>query len=58
MSAHMFNQPASYMDGNTEAIPTRRPCATSMPGYTTYDASMGVTKDNWTAQVYGQNLSN
>ena len=28
------------------------------PGYTTYDASVGVAKDNWTAQFYGQNLSN
>ena len=28
------------------------------PGYTTWDGSFGVAKDNWTAQVYGQNLSN
>jgi iron complex outermembrane receptor protein len=28
------------------------------PGYTTYDASLGVAKDNWTTEVYGQNLSN
>jgi hypothetical protein len=29
-----------------------------MPGYTTYDASIGVAKDQWTAQVTGSNLSN
>ncbi|HEY0747286.1 MAG TPA: hypothetical protein VGD63_11350, partial [Steroidobacteraceae bacterium] len=26
-------------------------------GYTTYDGSIGVAKDNWTAQVFGQNLT-
>ena len=28
------------------------------PAYTTYDASFGVTKDRWTATLYGTNLSN
>jgi iron complex outermembrane recepter protein len=28
------------------------------PGETTYDASLGVAKDHWTARLYGQNLSN
>ncbi|HVC02324.1 MAG TPA: TonB-dependent receptor [Steroidobacteraceae bacterium] len=28
------------------------------PAYTTYDASCGVAKGAWNAQVYGQNLSN
>jgi outer membrane receptor protein involved in Fe transport len=27
------------------------------PGYTTYDASLGVSKDAWTAQLYGQNIT-
>jgi hypothetical protein len=27
------------------------------PGYTTYDASFGVAKDNWNAQIFGQNLT-
>jgi outer membrane receptor protein involved in Fe transport len=27
------------------------------PGFTTYDASVGVSKDDWTVQVYGQNLT-
>jgi iron complex outermembrane recepter protein len=27
------------------------------PGFSTYDASLGVAKDAWTAQLYGQNLT-
>jgi outer membrane receptor protein involved in Fe transport len=29
-----------------------------MPGYTTYDAGIGVAKDNWTAQLTGSNVTN
>jgi outer membrane receptor protein involved in Fe transport len=29
-----------------------------MPSYNTYDASLGIGKDNWTAQLYGSNLGN
>jgi outer membrane receptor protein involved in Fe transport len=28
-----------------------------MPGYTTYDAALGVSKDAWTVQVTGANLT-
>jgi iron complex outermembrane receptor protein len=58
----MFNQPAGYPTpgvGSTPLYP-----ATSVrerfyqPSYTTYDASLGVSKDQWTATFYGQNLSN
>jgi iron complex outermembrane recepter protein len=28
------------------------------PGYSTYDASVGVSKDNWMVQLVGQNLGN
>jgi iron complex outermembrane receptor protein len=30
----------------------------TMPGYTTYDASAGIGKDQWTVTAYGQNLTN
>ncbi len=30
----------------------------TMPGYTTYDASLGCGKDAWAVELYGQNLSN
>jgi hypothetical protein len=29
-----------------------------MPGYTTYDGSVGIEKGDWNVQLYGQNLSN
>lgn len=54
------NQPASYPDGND---PANFPATTTvlrytMASYTTYDASVGVAKDNWTAQVTANNISN
>jgi outer membrane receptor protein involved in Fe transport len=56
----MRNEPASYPNGNSpaEAIPTTTLLLYTMPGYTTYDAAIGVAKDNWTAQVTGNNLTN
>jgi hypothetical protein len=30
----------------------------TIPAYTTFDAALGVVKDNWTAQLTGSNLSN
>ena len=32
--------------------------AFDQPGYSTYDASMGIAKDNWNVQLVGQNLGN
>jgi iron complex outermembrane recepter protein len=54
------NEPASFPDGNS---PTQNPPTTTLlryeiPGYTTYDMGLGVAKDNWTASVTGNNLSN
>ena len=31
--------------------------AYDQPGFSTYDASLGVAKDAWSAQIYGQNLT-
>ena len=28
-----------------------------LPGFTTYDMSVGVAKDQWTAQIYGTNIT-
>jgi hypothetical protein len=44
--------------GDNVAIPTTTLLRYEMPSYTTYDAALGVSKDNWTAQLFGQNLSN
>jgi outer membrane receptor protein involved in Fe transport len=52
------NEPASFTNGNTEAVPTTTLLLYTMPGYTTYDASVGVTKDNWTVTANGSNLFN
>jgi iron complex outermembrane receptor protein len=57
----MRNEPASYPEGNSAAcspIPTTTVCQYTMQGYTTYDAALGVSKDRWTVQVTGSNLSN
>ena len=58
--ASMRNEPASFPNGNspTEAVPTTTLLLYTMPGYTTYDAALGVAKDNWSAQLTGNNLSN
>jgi iron complex outermembrane recepter protein len=54
----MSNQPASYLAGDTETIPTTTHLRYDQPGYTTYDASVGVAKDNWSASLFGRNLTN
>ena len=56
----MSNQPASYPDGNS---PANYPATTTllrytMPAYTTYDASLGIAKDHWNAQLTANNLTN
>ena len=54
----MYNQPATYLSGDSESIPTTTLLRYSQPGYTTYDASIGIAKDQWTAVLYGTNLGN
>jgi len=56
----MRNEPASFPDGNDPAQnpPTTTLLKYTIPGYTTYDAAIGVSKDKWTAQLAGNNLSN
>jgi iron complex outermembrane recepter protein len=54
------NEPESFPNGNDPAQnpPTTTLLRYEIPGYTTYDAAIGVTRDNWTAQIQGSNLSN
>ncbi len=63
----MRNEPASFPPGNlptsqggclANGIPNTTLCLYTMPAYTTYDGSFGVSKDNWTVQATGSNLSN
>jgi iron complex outermembrane recepter protein len=62
--AAMSNQPANFPDGNAPSAnppagwPTTSLLRYEIPGYTTYDGGLGVAKDNWTAQIQCNNLSN
>jgi len=54
------NEPASFPSGNdpSQIPPTTTLLRYQIPGYTTYDASLGFSKDAWTAQLTGNNLFN
>ena len=66
-SARQRNEPASFPDGNlptsqggclVNGVPNTTLCKYTMPGYTTYDAAIGVSKESWTAQLTGNNITN
>jgi outer membrane receptor protein involved in Fe transport len=52
----MFNQPATYSSGVGVLVPNTTLLRYEMPAYTTFDAAIGVAKDNWTVGIYGENL--
>ncbi len=57
-TAHSYTQ-----SGNNPSLSTGGSVSTVLlrfenPAYTQYDASIGVAKDAWTAELYGQNLTN
>ena len=54
----MFNQPASYKSGTGVLIPDTTFLRYEQPAYTTIDATIGVTMDQWYAQLIGENLTN
>jgi iron complex outermembrane recepter protein len=54
----MFNQTDTAVNGDNVAIPTTTLLRYYQPAYTTYDASIGVNRDNWNAELFGSNLSN
>jgi outer membrane receptor protein involved in Fe transport len=54
----MFNQPATYLSGDGVTIPNTTYLRYLQPSYTTYDASFGVSMNNWSAEIYGTNLGN
>ncbi len=57
------NEPASFPFGDDRAqcCVVGQPITTllryDIPGYTTYDGAIGVSKDNWTLQLTGSNLT-
>jgi outer membrane receptor protein involved in Fe transport len=54
----MYNEPATYTSGVGVVVPATTLLRYLQPGYTTCDASFGISKDKWTAQVFGTNLGN
>jgi iron complex outermembrane recepter protein len=59
----MTNNPRNYFNGNDpknccSPSPITTLLLYDIPGQTTYDGAIGVSKDNWTAQVQGSNLTN
>lgn len=54
----MWNQPANYVSGNGILIPSTTYLRYYQPSYITFDASFGIAKDNWTAELFGENLGN
>ena len=54
----MYNQPATYPSGAGVTDITTVELRYLQAGYTTYDASLGVSKDNWDVSLYGTNLGN
>jgi outer membrane receptor protein involved in Fe transport len=53
-TGHSYNVVGSAPSIAPSVYPTQ---SFDQPGYTTYDASFGVSRDAWTAQVYAQNLT-
>jgi iron complex outermembrane recepter protein len=57
----MTNEPRNFFSGSNPEFanpPVTTLLLYTIPGYTTYDGAIGVSKDNWTAQVTGSNLTN
>jgi iron complex outermembrane receptor protein len=54
----MQNEPSSFGSGAGVVNPTTTWLRYDQPAYTTYDAAIGVAKDNWHVEAYGQNLGN
>jgi outer membrane receptor protein involved in Fe transport len=54
----MDNEPSSFQSGAGVLVPTSPWLRYTQPGYETYDASFGVSKDRWDVTIFGQNLTN
>ena len=58
-TGEMYNQPANYTPGSTPSenpVPDTTYLRYLLPAYATFDGSIGFGRNNWTVQVYGQNL--
>jgi len=55
--AHSYNQTANSANGDTTSGINTTLLRYEQPAYSTFDASLGVARGNWTAQLYGINLT-
>jgi outer membrane receptor protein involved in Fe transport len=53
-----WNQPATYLSGDGVTVPGTTFLRYKQPAYGTIEASVGVSRDNWYVELYGQNLAN
>jgi len=54
----MQNEPSSFASGAGVLNPTTTWLRYDQPAYTTYDAALGIAKDQWHVEAYGTNLGN
>lgn len=54
----MYNQPATYLSGEGVVVPATTFLRYRQPGYATVDASIGISRGQWNAQLFGTNLNN
>ena len=54
----MQNEPSSFNSGAGVLNPTTTWLRYDQPGYTTYDAALGIAKDQWHVEANGTNLGN
>ncbi len=54
----MQNEPSSFQSGYGALVPTTTWLRYDQPAYTTYDAALGLAKDQWHVEAYGSNLGN
>ncbi len=53
-----WNQPANYPSGVGVTVPYTTYLRYYMPAYGTVDASIGISRGNWSAELFGTNLNN
>ena len=53
-----WNQPATYPSGVGVIVPSTTYLRYKQPAYGTIEASIGVSKEHWSAELYGTNLAN
>ena len=53
----MSNQPSTFPSGDGIAVPYTTWLRYTMPGYNTYDASLGIARGQWDGTLYCQNCT-